>query len=51
MMNKKERSETVQCFQELVTKEIVNGTTYYRVDMDGQLNYEKFKKVLCQLEQ
>ncbi|CAO1342126.1 unnamed protein product, partial [Diamesa tonsa] len=50
-INKEEILEIMTCFQEFVTEEKVNGITYFRVNLDGQLNDKKCKKVLDQLEQ
>ena len=40
----------MNCFQEFVTEEKVNGITYYRVNMNGELNDKKCEMVLFNLE-
>ena len=48
--NKEEISEIMNCFQEFVTEEKVNGITYIRVNMNGQLNDKKCEGIFYQLE-
>ena len=49
--NKEEIAETMNCFQEFVSEEKVDDITYYRVNIDGQLNDKKCEGILYHLKQ